>query len=344
MRAVYLQSYGERESVVVGERPEPEPGPGEVRVKIAVAGFNHVDLYMRGGGAGITHELPLTLGVDGAGVVDALGDGVTGLAVGDRVVLYPIVSCGHCEFCRRGDQMLCTSCRIWGEHVNGTFADYIVVPADVPFRIADDLSFDSAAMLPCALLTAWRMVMTQGRVQGAETVLIMGVGGGAALAAMQFSKLAGARVLVTSSSDEKLERAVALGADAGINYGREDVFKRVMALTDGRGCDVVIDNVGKATWSTSLKCAVRGGRIVNCGATTGSDPSADLQRVFIRQLRIFGSTLGNQDEFRALVRAAELKLFEPVIDRVYEMGAVRDGLERMEKGAQFGKLALRVDG
>lgn len=342
MRAVYLQSHGKPDSVVVGEQPDPRPGRGQVRVKLAVAGYNHVDLYMRASGAGITHDLPLTMGVDGAGVVDALGDGVAGFEPGERVVLYPIVFCGHCEFCRRGDQALCTTCKILGEHVNGTFADYICVPVANLFRISDDLSFEAAAMLPCALMTAWRMVMTQGRVQPGQSVLIMGIGGGVALSCLQFARLAGARVLVTSGSGEKLERARDLGAHAGINYREEDVVKRVMALTDGRGVDVVIDNVGKATWSQSLRCVVRGGRIVNCGATTGGDADADLQRVFIRQLRIYGSTLGHQDEFRAVLRAAEQKLFEPVIDRVYEFDQAREGLERLERGEQFGKLALRV--
>lgn len=342
MRAIYLDSYGTPESVVVGDKPDPEPGPGEVRVRIAVAGFNHVDLYMRSGGAGITHSLPLTLGVDGAGTIDAVGDGVTELAEGDRVVLYPIVYCNRCEFCLRGDQMLCARCRIFGEHIDGNFTEYICVPACVPHRIADSLSFEAAAMLPCALLTAWRMVNTQAQVKPTDTVLVHGIGGGAALASLQFAKLAGGRVMVTSSSDAKLERACDLGADGTINYAREDVFERVMALTDRRGVDVVIDNVGKATWPTTLKSVVRGGRIINCGATTGADPSAELQRIFIRQLRIYGSTLGNKEEFRAMLVAAERDDFAPVIDRVYEMDAVHEALARMERGEQFGKLALRV--
>jgi len=342
MRAVFIDGYGSPDAVKIGDRPEKDPGPGEVRVRIAAAGYNHVDLYMRAGGHGITHELPLTLGVDGAGVVDAVGDGVTRLKPGDRVVLYPIVYCDACEFCLRGDQMLCTSCKIFGEHIDGNFAESICVPEAIPHRFADHLPFESAAVLPCALLTAWRMINTQAAVRPSETVLIHGIGGGVALASLQFAKMAGARVLVTSSSGEKLERAAELGADAGINYGEEDVAKEVMRLTDRRGVDVVIENVGKATWATSMKCLVRGGRIINCGATTGGDANADLQRIFIRQLKIFGCTLGNQDEFRAMLSALERGQFAPVIDRIYDMEEAREGLARMDRGDQFGKLALSI--
>lgn len=344
MRAVYLQSHKQPDSVVIGERPDPRPGYGEVRVRIDTAAFNRVDLYMLNGGAGITHELPLTMGVDGAGTVDELGEAVTGLEPGQRVVIYPARFDPASEFSRRGDQMLCTRCRIVGEHVDGTFAEYLVMPALNCFPIPDSMSFETAAVLPTAYLTAWRMIMTQAAVRPTETVLIHGVGGGASSAALQFCKIAGAWVVVTSSSDDKLERAKELGADEVINYSREDVLKRVMALTDGRGVDVVVENVGKATWDTSMRSVVRGGRIVICGATTGGDPSADLHRIFIRQLTVVGSTLGNFDEFRDLILAAARKQFVPVIDTVYAFDQAREALERLDKGQQFGKFVLKVDG
>jgi len=342
MRAIYLESHGTPESVAVGERPTPEPAPSEVRIQVKCAAFNRVDLYMRSGGAGITHSLPLILGVDGVGVVDALGDGVTDLTKGDRVLIYPARYSDFSEFSRRGDQMLCTHCRVVGEHIDGTFAEYICIPAVNAFPIADTLSFEHAAVLPTAYLTAWRMVMTRAKLKPTETVLIHGVGGGASCSSMQFAKLVGARVIVTSSSDEKLKRAKTLGADEGINYRNEDVLKRVQKLTDGRGVDVVVENVGEATWSTSLKALVRGGRIVICGATTGANPSADLQRIFIRQLSVIGSTLGNHEEFRALILAAERKQFVPVVDKIYPFEQVHQALERLDKGEQFGKLVLRV--
>lgn len=342
MRAIYLESYGKPESVIIGHRPTPQPAPGEVRVQIKCAAFNRVDLYMRAGGIGVTHRLPLILGVDGAGVVDALGAGVDTLNQGDRVSIYPARYSEFSEFSRRGDQMLCTQCRVIGEHIDGTFADYVCIPATNAFPISEAVPFEQAAALPTAYLTAWRMVTTRAQVSATDTVLIHGVGGGASCAAMQTAKLAGARVIVTSSNDSKLEKAKALGADAGINYRNEDVLKRVRALTDGRGVDVVIENIGEATWSTSLKSLVRGGRMVLCGATTGPNPPADLQRIFVRQLSIFGSTLGNHEEFRTLLLAAEQRQLVPVIDQVYPFERVHDALQRLDKGEQFGKLVLRV--
>lgn len=297
---------------------------------------------MRDSGQGISHELPLILGVDGAGVVDAVGLGVSGWQPGDRVVIYPARVCQRCEFCRRGEQMLCLSCKIPGEHINGSFAEYLCVTADMLFPLPDSLSFEAAAILPTAYLTAWRMVMTQARIRPTETVLIHGVGGGVALAALQFVRLAGARAIVTSSGADKLRRAAEFGAEAGIDYRDQDVVEEVMRLTGGRGVDVVIDNVGGATWFASLRSVRRGGRIVTCGATTGPNPKADLQRVFIRQLQITGSTLGTQDEFRALLLAAEHRQFVPVIDRIYPFEQVVEGLDHLHHGRQFGKLVLQL--
>ena len=343
MRAIYIKSHGREDSALLGDMPAPEPGPGEARVHIASAAFNRVDLYMRDSGAGITHELPLILGVDGAGVVDATGPDVSGVTAGDRVVIYPVIYCGECEFCVRGDQMLCLRCRIVGEHRHGTFAEYACVPAHNLYPIADDLSFDEAAVLPTAYLTAWRMVVTQGRIRPAETVLIHGIGGGVATAALQIVKLVGAQALVTSGSDDKLETARGRGADELINYREQDVVKAVMEFTAGRGVDAVIENVGEATWSASLRSLRRGGRIVTCGATTGAQPGADLQRVFVRQLRIIGSTIGNREEFRAVLQAVGGSQIRPMIDKVFALEEGLEALAHLAAGHQTGKLVLRVN-
>ena len=341
MRAIYLQSHGRKDSIVIGERPQPEPGPGQLRVRLDYAAFNHVDLYMRDSGAGITHELPLTLGVDGVGRVDALGPGVQGWQQDDAVVIYPAHSCGHCEFCRRGEQMLCLSCKVIGEHIDGCFAEFVCVDEGMLFPLPRGMDPQSAVVLPTAYLTAWRMVMTQGRVGPADSVLIHGIGGGVSLASLQLAKLCGARVLATSSSGAKLERARALGADATIDYRSEDVVKAVMQHTAGRGVDVVIDNVGEATWPASLRSVRRGGRIVTCGATSGAHPSSDLQRLFIRQIRVYGSTLGTQEEFRGLLSAAAGG-FSPVVDRVFEFDAALEAFDMLDRAAQCGKLVLRI--
>ena len=342
MRAIYLQSHGQPDSVVVGERPLPEPGPGQVRVRLAAAAFNHVDLYMRDSGAGITHELPLILGVDGAGEVDVAGAGVEQLRAGERVVIYPAQVCGGCEFCRRGEQMLCLSCKVIGEHIDGSFAEYVCVDADTLFEIPADMDFATAAVLPTAYLTAWRMVMTQARVRPGETVLIHGIGGGVALASLQLTKLAGARAIVTSSAGGKLERARELGADAGLDYRRDEIVDGVMEFTGGRGVDVVIDNVGEVTWGASLRSLRRGGRLVTCGATSGPNPPSDLQRAFIRQLQIFGSTLGTQGEFRALLAAVAAGQLMPVIDRSYDFADAARALDDLQNARQCGKLVLNV--
>lgn len=342
MRAVYLDGHDGLSSVVVGERPKPALGPRDVLVRIAAAGINRVDLYMAHDGSGFRHELPLIMGVDGAGVIEAVGHGVTNRKPGERVVIYP-AKFGEDEFSRRGDQMLSFQRAVPGENFDGTFAEYMVVPAVCAFPIADSLSFHDAAVLPTAYLTAWRMVTTAGRVTQEDWVLIHGVGGGASLAALQFCNMRNARTIVTSSSDAKLAVAKDYGADVLVNYRDQDVLEEVRRVTNKRGVDVVIENVGEATWDTSMRAAVGGGRIVVCGATSGPHPKADLQRLFIRQLQIIGVTIGNFEEFRTLIDAAERRLFVPHFDSVYSLDDVPDALQKLDAGEQIGKIGVTVD-
>jgi NADPH:quinone reductase-like Zn-dependent oxidoreductase len=238
--------------------------------------------------------------------------------------------------------MLCLRCKVVGEHVDGCFAEFVCVDADMLFAIDDGLACETAAALPTAYLTAWRMLMTQAHIGPGETVLVHGVGGGVALASLQLALLAGGIVIVSSGDDAKLTRAEALGAHAALNYKRDDAVAAVMEFSGGRGVDIVIDNVGAATWPVSLRAVRRGGRIVTCGATSGGHPSADLQRLFIRQIQVSGSTLGNHDEFRALLAVAARGQLAPVIDRIYDFADAAQALERLEKARQFGKLVLKV--
>jgi len=342
MKAVYLTGHGGNEVVSIGDRPMPERKPGEVLVRLHAATLNRVDLYMRDSGAGITHTLPQIMGIDGAGVVQAVDEGHSELKVGDRVLLYPGVTCGHCEFCVRGEEVLCTSMKLLGEHRDGTLAEYISVPARNAVPMPEGWSFEEAAALGVNHLTAWRMLMTQARLKPWETVLIFGIGGGVSLAGLQLAKAMGARVIVTSRESGKLDRALALGADAAICSSTQDVVKEVMRLTGKRGVDVVFENVGAAVWDSALKSLVRGGRIVTCGATTGDQPGADLRRVFIRQLQIYGSTLGNLAELRDLVRFCAQHQLRPVMDQVYPLEQAHAALDRLASGQQFGKIALRL--
>ena len=341
MKAVYLTGHGGNEVVTIGERPMPVRQPGEVLVRLHAATLNRVDLYMRDSGAGITHTLPQVMGIDGAGVVEAVDEGAA-LKVGQRVLLYPGVTCGHCEFCLRGDEVLCTTMKLLGEHRDGTMAEYISVPARNAVPMPDGWSFEEAAALGVNHLTAWRMLMTQARLKPWETVLIFGIGGGVSLAGLQLAKAMGARVIVTSREQDKLDRALALGADAAICSTTHDVAKEVMRLTGKRGVDVVFENVGAAVWDAALKSLVRGGRIVTCGATTGDQPGADLRRVFIRQLQIYGSTLGNLSELHDLVRFCDQHDLRPVMDRVYPIDEAHVALDRLASGQQFGKLAVAL--
>ena len=343
MRAAFLTGHGGNQVVTIGERPLPQRRPGEVLVRMKAATLNRVDLYMRASGAGITHTLPQIMGLDGAGVVEEVDDGDPLLRPGQRVLLHPGVACGRCEFCQRGEPVLCTALRLLGEHRDGTFAEFVCVPAGNAFPVPEGFDFAEAAALGVNHLTAWRMVVGKARLQPWETVLIFGVGGGVSLAALQLAKCIGATAIVTSRDDAKLQRALALGADHAIN-GAEDVARRVLALTGGRGVDVVIENVGAAVWGAALKSLVRGGRIVTCGATSGGQPGADLQRVFIRQLQIFGSTLGDPHELRSLLALCARGALRPVIDSRYALGEVHAALDRLESGVQFGKVVITIDG
>lgn len=339
MKAAFMTGHGGNEVIVVGDRPTPVRQPGEILVRMKAATVNRVDLYMRDSGAGITHSLPQIMGVDGAGVIEEADS--TDL-VGRRVTLYPGVVCGRCEFCQRGEQVLCAKMSLLGEHRDGTMAEYVCVPAMNAIPIPDHLDFAPAAALGVNYLTAWRMLFTKARLQAGETVLVFGIGGGVSFAAMQIAKAAGARVLVTSRSADKLARARALGADGTVDAAPDRIPAAVMELTSGRGADVVIENIGGAMWNAALKSLVRGGRVATCGATIGDQPPADLRRVFIRQLQMFGSTLGNPSEFAALIDWCAQGKLAPPIDVRYELDQVREAFSHLESGQQFGKIAIDI--
>ena len=343
MKAAFLTGHGGNEVVAVGERPLPARAAGEVRVRLHAATLNRVDLYMRDSGAGITHRIPQIMGVDGAGVIDELDAGDPVLQPGQRVLLYPGVACGRCEFCLRGDEVLCTRYQILGEQRDGTFAQHIAVPARSLLPLPDGWSFAEGAALGVNHLTAWRMLATQAQLKPWETVLIFGIGGGVSLAGLQIAKALGARAIVTSRHADKLERARALGADHVIDASREDIAKAALAATGGRGVDVVLENVGEAVWAAAMKSLVRGGRLVLCGATSGDQPGADLRRLFIRQLKVLGSTMGTVAELHQLLAFCQRHDVRPVIGHAYPLAEVHAALSLLEAGEQFGKIALAMD-
>jgi NADPH:quinone reductase-like Zn-dependent oxidoreductase len=311
------------------DAPDPSPGPGEVLIELRAASLNHLDLWVRQGLPSVPK--PRILGADGAGVVAALGDGVDGLEVGERVVINPGLE--------HGERIV-----VIGEHTEGTHAELAVLPATNVHRLVDSLSFEEAAAFPLVFETAYRMLVTRAHLEAGEWVLVWGIGGGVATAALTIAKALGARVLATSSSDEKLERARELGADATVNHATGDVRTEAKRVTEGAGIDVVVEHVGEATWATSLAVVRPGGRVVVCGATTGPNPPAQLHRVWWKQLSIHGSSMGTRADFEGAYELVASGRARPVIDRVFPLAETRAAHERLEAGDQFGKIVLRIPG
>ena len=343
MRALTISAHGGTELLEFRtDVPVPEPSPGAVRVRVQAAALNHLDVFMLAGLPGVTITPGWVMGADGTGIIDATGDAVDTVSIGDRVVINPGISDRTCEFCMAGEQSLCVRFRLLGEHFPGTLAEYVVVPAANVRRIPDGVSIAHAAAFALATLTAWRMVVTRADVGPGDDVLIWGIGGGVSQAAMKIAKQRGARVWVTSGSDEKLALAHELGADETLNHRTSNVGKEIRARTGKRGVSVVIDSVGQSTWESSLIALGRGGRLVTCGGTSGSMLETDVRRLFWNQWTIMGSTMGNDAEFAAVVAELEAGRLLPVIDSVYDLEQGREAYERLAAGQQFGKIVVRV--
>jgi NADPH:quinone reductase-like Zn-dependent oxidoreductase len=346
LQALTLSAHGGLEQLVVrDDLPVPElKAANDVRVRITAAALNHLDLFVVGGLPGVNIVAPWVMGADGTGTIDAVGNEVTTVAAGDTVIINPGISCRQCEYCRDGDHPLCVRYGILGEHHPGTIAEYIVIPAVNVRKIPETIPKAEAAAFSLATLTAWRMVVSRADVRPGETVLIWGIGGGVALAAMRIAKLRGAKVWVTSGSEEKLRRARELGADETFDHRKPDIAKEIRARTGKRGVDVVIDNVGEATWQGSLMALGKRGRVVTCGGTSGPMLTTDVRRLFWNQWTIMGSTMGSDVEYNEIVsefRNGELK---PVIDSVFPLKDGRAAFERLASGQQFGKIVIDVTG
>lgn len=340
MRAAIIHEYGGSDRIEAANMPDPTPGPGEVVVKVHAAALNHLDIWVRGGRPGDSLQMPHILGSDAAGVVHAVGEGVSRWQPGAAVMLNPGLSCGACEACHRGEQSECASFGIVGLSSKGSFAEYVCVPASNLAPVPAHLNDHEAAALPLAHLTAWRMVFSRARVQPGETVLVHGIGGGVALAALQFIVHAGGRAIVTSSSVQKLGRAQDMGAAGVIDYANDNVAEAVADQTNGRGVDAVIDAVGAATFGVNLAVARKGGRIVHCGVTTGGETAANISTIYAKHLTIMGSTMGSHEEFRLMAETVQNTGMRPVIDQVFPLDQVRSATDRMENGDQFGKIVL----
>ena len=346
MKALVIRGHGDLSQLAVADVPQPSlSDPHQVLVRLKAAALNHLDLWTLEGLPGLSLKFPHILGGDGAGIVEQVGAGVRSVKAGDRVLINPGISCYRCEYCLAGEHSLCIEYRILGEHLPGTLAELVTVPehnvAVIP-SVEPEISWPEAAAFSLVTLTAWRMMTTRARVRPGETVLIWGVGGGVSLAALVITKLIGGHAIVTSGSDEKLERARALGADVTLNHHKTDVAKEVRRLTQRRGVDVAVDNVGSATWEQTLRALGRGGRVVTCGGTTGHELVTDVRRLFWYQWDILGSTMGNHAEFREIVRLLGQGKLRPQVDSVVPLEEGAKAFQRLQAGGQFGKLVVTL--
>lgn len=339
MRVAIFHENGGPEVVRIEELPRPAPDPGEVLLEVKAAALNHLDLWVRRG-LPIETTMPHIGGSDVAGVVAEAGEGVDAGRAGERVVLNPSLWCGECEWCRRGEESMCLRYRIIGEHTDGGFADYLAVPADQVYRIPDDLSFEDAAALPVSYMTAWRALHSRARLRAGEDVLVLGASGGTAIAAVQIAIDLGARVFAVTSGAANVERLRALGAAFVYDRSTEDWSKAVFADTGKRGVDVVVENVGEATWKGSMRALAQGGRLVTYGGTTGPKVEIDLRVMFWKQLSVLGTTMASKAEFEAMLDAVFTGRLRPVIDTVMPLDQAREAHERLEAGGQFGKIVL----
>jgi NADPH:quinone reductase-like Zn-dependent oxidoreductase len=325
MKAVRIHEDGGPEVLRYEDVEDPVPGEGEILIRLHAASLNHLDCWVRQGLPSVPK--PRILGADGAGVVEALGSGADRFAESDRVVINPGLDDGA---------------RIVGEHMDGTHAELVAVPASNVYPIPEGLSFEEAAAFPLVFETAYRMLVTKAGLQAGEWVLVWGIGSGVASASFAIARALGARTIVTSSSAEKLERAMGLGAEAAVNHTEDDVAATVKEATEGHGVDVVVEHVGEATWKTSLQAAGPNARIVVCGATSGPNPPAQLHRIWWKQLTIFGSTMGTREDFEGAYDLVARGAAKPIVDRVFPLEETAAAHAYLEEGRQFGKVILSI--
>lgn len=343
MKAVQLHAPGGIEALRYEEAGDPAlEAPTHVIVKLKAAAINRIDLEIRRGLRGAPKFFPRILGCDGAGIVSTCGAAVTNVKPGDAVCIYPFSGCAGCDHCARGGEHLCSARCILGERENGTYAEFVRVPGKNCFPMPSGLSFEEAAALPLVYATTWRMLIAQAEIKPGEWLLIIG-SGGVATAALQIAAAIGAHIIVTSGSDKKLAKAMAHGAEYGINHQTADFAAAVRRLTGKRGVDLVVDCVVGNTWIKSLAALARGGRLVTCGAIAGSRPTTDLRRIFWNNLKIFGAAIATRREFGELLKFFEFSRAKPIIDRVYTLRDAAKAQQRMEDRKHFGKIVLRTD-
>ncbi len=342
MRAVAFRQHGGPQALEVMDLPTPEPKAREVRVKVKAVALNHLDVWTRKGWPGLKLSLPHVLGSDVAGVIDTVGAEVDDLPTGTEVVVNPGLSCGACERCLKGEDNLCKSYRIIGEHLAGGYAEYVCVPRQNVLPKPKALSFEEAACLPLTFLTAWTMLVRRAQLQAGETVLVHAAGSGVGSAGVQIAKLLGATVFATASTEAKLQKAKALGADELINYATHDFVDEVKKRTQRRMVDVVFEHVGASTFEKSIACLPYGGRLVTCGATTGHAVSLDLRVLFYKRISLLGSTMGSKGDLFRILKLVDEGRLKPVLDRTLPLAEAAQAHQLLEERQSFGNVVLTV--
>jgi len=340
VRAVYIESFGGPDVLTFGERPAPSPKAGEALIRVRACSVNHLDLWVRSGLPGLEPEMPHILGNDIVGEVTELGAGVTHLAVGQKTLVNPTLSCGHCTSCANGDDNLCRHYDVIGRKRNGGYAEFVSVPAANCLPYPENLPWEQAAAVPLVFLTAWHMLVTRAHVRPGEDVLVIGAGSGVGSAAVQVARLWGARVIATAGSAAKLEKARELGAHETIDHTSEDIAARARALTGKKGADVVFEHVGGRVFEAAVSALARDGRLVTCGDTIGSKVTLDLNLLFGRHLALLGSWMGRRSDLNEVLRHVASGALRPVVDAVLPLAEARRAHERLEARDVFGKVVL----
>ncbi|OGU32299.1 MAG: alcohol dehydrogenase [Ignavibacteria bacterium GWA2_55_11] len=342
MKCIRIHAHGGLDQLKFEELPDPVPRAGEVKVRVHATSINRMDLWVRKGLPGVHIPLPMIPGVEAAGVVAETGPGVVHVRSGDRVIVAQGISCGHCLHCLNGNDNLCRNYVLLGEHRDGADAEYVIVPSRNVIGLSSKISFEQAAAAGLVFLTAWQMLVDKARVRPTEDVLVHGATSGVGSAAVQVAKLFGARVIATTSTDAKAAELRKIGADEVIIYAKQSVQEEVRRLTGKRGVDVVIDHVGAAVWTDSIRSLTKGGRLVTCGATSGYEATTDLRYVFYKQIQILGSTMGRKGDLMTILKLMEQGSLRPVIHAVLPMSEVREGHRIVEAGEHIGKIVLTV--
>lgn len=342
MKAVVFREHGGPERLEIAEVPVPTMAATSLLVEVRACSLNHLDLWTLQGLPGLNIEMPHVLGNDIAGVVKTVGPEVSHLAIGDRVIVAPGLSCGHCAQCLSGQDNLCPAYSILGHRINGGLAQYVNVPAANALAMPARLDFPQAAAVPLTFLTAWHMLVTRAHLQPGEDVLVLAAGSGVGSAAIQIAKLLGARVIATAGNEQKLELARRLGADDSIQHYDQRISEVVKKITNRKGVEVVVEHVGSATWDESMRSLGSNGRLVTCGATTGYEAKLDLRHLFYRQLTVLGSMMGSKAELLQALKFVDSGKLQPVVDRIYPMEETRQAFERLQASQHFGKVVVEV--